>query len=223
MPVTLSRSDVVTVLDLGDDENRMSPDWLDLVGEALDEVVASAPGALVTTASGKFFSNGLDLEWLGEHLDEYDAYLGRVQGLMARFLTLPVPTLAAISGHAFGMGAVLALTHDTRTMRTDRGYFCFPEVDLGLQFTPFMMAVIRATLPPVTGLEASTTGRRYGGPDALAAGIVQDLADVDVLRERSCARLQQLATKDASTLGAIKEAIHGDLLTLVPRTAGTRS
>ncbi|UMG94125.1 enoyl-CoA hydratase-related protein [Nocardioides sp. TF02-7] len=137
MPVTLHRSDDVTVLDLGDDQNRMSPDWLYLVGEALDEVVASAPGALVTTASGRFFSNGLDLEWLGGHLDEYDAYLGRVQRLMARFLTLPVPTLAALPGHAFGMGAVLALTHDTRTMRTDRGYFCFPEIDLGLQFTPF--------------------------------------------------------------------------------------
>ncbi|UMG95008.1 hypothetical protein [Nocardioides sp. TF02-7] len=74
----------------------------------------------------------------------------------------------------------------------------------------------------MTALEASTTGRRYGGPDALAAGIVQDLAEPGELRERSCARLRPLATKDASTLGAIKEAIHGDLLALVPTTAGTR-
>lgn len=54
----------------------------------------------------------------------------------ARILTLPEPTVAAVSGHVFGAGAMLAMAHDWRIMRSDRGYFCFPEVDIRIPFTP---------------------------------------------------------------------------------------
>ena len=68
---TLDRSDDVFVLDLGDTENRFHPDWLAAVDAALDEVEGAAgPRALVTAATGKFFSNGLDLDWVGAHPDE---------------------------------------------------------------------------------------------------------------------------------------------------------
>ena len=45
-------------------------------------------------------------------------------------LTLPVYTVAAVNGHAFGAGAQLAVAHDLRLMRTDRGFFCTPEIDM---------------------------------------------------------------------------------------------
>ncbi len=90
----------------------------------------------MTTADSKFYSNGLDLDWLGAHSDQGDWYVGRVQGLLARVLTLPVPTAAAVVGHAFGAGAMLATAHDFRVMRDDRGFFCFPEVDIRIPFTP---------------------------------------------------------------------------------------
>lgn len=215
MTVSLSTLGSVHVLDLGDDENRFSPWWLTDVEEALDEVVAKAPTALLTRASGRFFSNGLDLEWLGSHLEEYDAYLARVQALLARFLTLPVATLAAIPGHAFGMGAALALAHDRRLMRADRGYFCFPEVDLGVPFAPGMLALIRATLPAATVLEALTTGRRYDGPAARAAGIVHDVVALDDHGPAALAVLGPLAGKDPVVLGGIKEAIHADVVALL--------
>lgn len=221
MSVSLTVSDAVTVLDLGEDENRFTPAWMTDVEEALDEVVAKAPTALVTTAEGRFFSNGLDLEWLGAHLEEYDAYLTRVQNLLARFLLLPVPTVAAIPGHAFGMGAALALAHDARLMRADRGYFCFPEIDLGLSFTPGMLALIRATLPANTALEATTTGRRYDAESATAAGIVAATAGIEELRTRAVDHMQPLTGKDAATLGGIKQAIHADVAArLTGRRAG---
>ncbi|MCA1655018.1 MAG: enoyl-CoA hydratase/isomerase family protein, partial [Pseudonocardiaceae bacterium] len=131
---TLKRDDDVFVLDLGADENRFHPDWVQAMHTALDEVEQAVPRALVTTASGRFYSNGLDLDWLGQHGAELQTYVAGVQGLLARVLEFPAPTVAAIPGHAFAAGAMLAFAHDIRVMRADRGFFCLPEVDLRIPF-----------------------------------------------------------------------------------------
>jgi len=47
-----------------------------------------------------------------------------VHELFARLLTFGVPVVAALNGHAFGAGAMLALACDERTMRADRGWLC---------------------------------------------------------------------------------------------------
>jgi Delta3-Delta2-enoyl-CoA isomerase len=61
----LDRHDDVFILDFGDTENRFHPDWIASVNAALTEVEkGTGPRALVTTATGKFYSNGLDLEWM---------------------------------------------------------------------------------------------------------------------------------------------------------------
>src|SRR6187455_3180922 len=111
----LSRTGDVFVLDLGDTENRFHPDWLAAVDDALTEVAKTdGPRALVTSATGKFWSNGLDLDWLGRNADQFQSYATSVQVLLARVLELPVPTVAALQGHVFAAGAMLALAHDFR-------------------------------------------------------------------------------------------------------------
>lgn len=207
MTTTLTQTDGVYVLDIGDTENRFSPDWMTSVNDALDKVVA-APAPLVLTATGKFYSNGLDLDWLGQNADQFEPYVARVQALLARLLVLPVPTVTAINGHAFGAGAMLAMTLDWRVMREDRGFFCFPEVDIQIPFTPGMAALIQAKLTPRAATDSMTTGRRFPGPDALAAGIVDGIASETELLEQAIARVAPLAGKPAETLGAIKSTMY---------------
>lgn len=208
MTVTTTHHDAVTVLNLGDDENRFSPEWLDSVDAALDEIGSGAPTALVTVASGKFYSNGLDLEWLAANGEKAQWYVERVHGLFARVLTLPVPTVAAINGHAFGAGAMLALAHDFRVMRTDRGFFCLPEVDIRIPFTPGMAALVQAKTTPNTATAAMTTGRRFGGADARAAGIVDATAEEAALLTSALGTVAPLVGKDPGTLGAIKSTMY---------------
>ncbi|EUA19295.1 enoyl-CoA hydratase/isomerase family protein [Mycobacterium xenopi 3993] len=153
----------IAVLDLGDNENRFSPEFLDEFDAHLDEVVGGGAQGLVTTAAGKFYTNGLDLDWLMAHGDQTQWYVHRVQGLLARVLTLPTPTAAALPGHAFGAGAMLALAHDFRVMRADRGFFCFPEVDIRIPFTPGMAALIQAKLTPQAAVASMTTGAGSAG------------------------------------------------------------
>jgi enoyl-CoA hydratase/carnithine racemase len=212
----LDRDGDVFLLHLGDDENRFNPDWVDAVSAALDEVAAAPePRALVTTAGGKVWSNGLDLEWMGAHADQVGAFVPRVHALLGQMLALPVPAVAAIQGHCFAAGAMLAIAHDFRVMRADRGYFCLPEVDIHIPFTPAMSALLQARLSKRTAHEAMTTGRRYGGAEAAEAGIVDVAVGEDEVVAAAVERAATLASKPGATLGAIKEGMYGDALALL--------
>ncbi len=206
----LRREDEVFVLELGEDENRFSPDWLAAVNGLLDDVLdAPAPRALVTLGQAKFYSNGLDVEWLMANGEQAGSYIADVQELLARMLTLPIPTVAAVNGHAFGAGAMLALAHDFRVMRADRGYYCFPEVDIGFPFTPGMAALIQGKTTPKTAVATMTTGRRFGGPEALELGLVDETSAESEVRSRAVELARPLAGKDPGTLGAVKDAMFG--------------
>lgn len=207
----LSVEGPIWTLDLGSGENRFHPDWMGEVEAALDKVESSSePVALVTTATGRFYSNGLDLDWLGAHPDQHDAYIARVERLFARVLTLPVPTVAAINGHAFGAGALVAMAHDHRVMRSDRGFFCFPEVDIGLPFTPGMSALASCKVTPRTAVDAMTTGHRFTAPEALASGLIDAAGDLDSLHEEAAGLVRHLAGKDRRTLGTIKATLFAE-------------
>src|ERR1044071_9229618 len=107
---TLDRDGDVYVLNLGDDENRFNPEWVGAVSALLDEVAATpSPRALVTTATGKIWSNGLDLEWMGQNSGEIPTFIPAVHALFGQVLALGVLTVAAIQGHCFAAGAMLAV------------------------------------------------------------------------------------------------------------------
>lgn len=210
---TLDRRGSVFVLTLGADENRFHPDRLAAVTAALDEVEsAEGPKAVVTTGRGKFYSNGLDLDYMAANPDAAEANLRAVHALFARVLTFPAPIVAALQGHTFAAGAMLALAHDLAVMRSDRGFFCLPEVDLGIPFTPGMNALIRARLPIATAHEAMTTGRRYGGEDAREAGIVAGVGSEEELLDIAVARAEERAPKAGPTMGAIKSRLYGEVV-----------
>ena len=207
MQEILVHRDGIAFLALGTDENRFTEAWLTAVEAALEEVVSSDSSVLVTSGAGKFFSNGLDLEWVQQHLDQFNDYAARVQVLLARLLTLPVPTVALVNGHAFGAGAMLALAHDFRIMRADRGYFCFPEVDIKIPFTPGMTALIQAKLTPQAAVASMVTGQRISGADPVHWGIVDRAVSETELAAAGQELAASLLGKDQDTLGTIKSRL----------------
>jgi Delta3-Delta2-enoyl-CoA isomerase len=123
-----------------------------------------------------------------------------------------VITVAALQGHTFAAGAMFSLAHDFRVMRADRGYWCLPEADINLPFTVGMSALIQARLTPQTAHQAMTTGRRYGGHDALAAAIVDRTADEHAVRQAAAEIAQPQAAKAGPTLGTIKTRMYAPVL-----------
>lgn len=203
----------VWILHLGDDENRFNPDSMSAITEALDEVAAAPePRALVTTADGKIWSNGLDLDWLGQNQDQVQPFVDQVHDLLARFLSAPLPTVAAIQGHCFAAGAMLALAHDWRVMRADRGYWCLPEADINIPFTPGMSALIQARLTKKAATDAMVGARRFGGEQAAAALIVDAAVPEDQVLARAVELAGAHAAKLGGTLATIKERMYAPAL-----------
>lgn len=213
---TMQRTGDVFVLTIGDNENRFTFDWMSEITECLDEVDATeGPRALVTTATGKFFSNGLDLDWLLANPDQASDYIDHVQALFARFLTGTVPTVAALQGHTFAAGALLALAHDVRLMRADRGFFCLPEVDIHIPFSPGMSALVQAKLTPDAAIIAMLQGRRFDGPGALEAGIVSGLHSDEQLLAAAVEYAGSLAGTAGRTLRTIRETMYRPAIELL--------
>jgi len=122
--VDLKKEGDVFILTMRSGENRFNRTFVDAMNEALDSVEKSTgPAALVTIGGEeKFYSNGLDLTWLaGDGQSEAPRFIQAVLKLLGRIMAFPMPTAAAINGHAFAAGAMLALAHDFRVMRSDRG------------------------------------------------------------------------------------------------------
>ena len=214
--MNLERDGDVFVLSLGNGENRFNDDFLRDFNAALDEVEAApSPRALVVTAEGKIWSNGLDLEWMGRNQDRIAPFLDGVHDMYARMLGLGVPNAAAIRGHAFAGGAMLAIAHDFKVMREDRGYFCLPEVEINIPFTPGMTALVQARNLKRSAHEAMTTGRRYGGPEALDAGLVDSAVSLDEVVARAVEWVAPLAKNDGRTLATIKERMYAHEIALL--------
>jgi enoyl-CoA hydratase/carnithine racemase len=203
---------------MDDDENRWNTTFVRAFSKALDEVEASEGDAsLVTTSSShKFFSNGLDLEWRmseGEHRGgDRDAFGAEFMTLMGRIITLPVPSIAAINGHAFGAGFMCALCHDIRFMREDRGFACANEVEIGMVIPNPELALFRHKLPMNTFFETVQLARRWTGPDAVTSGVAQQAHPLESLLEKAISRAAELARLGANrkVYGRMKESIYGE-------------
>jgi enoyl-CoA hydratase/carnithine racemase len=192
-----------------DGENRYRDDSLDEWFAVLDQLArVDGPLAVVVANDGKYWSNGLDLDWMSATGAGAD-FVGRVHLLLGRMLVFPAYTVAAVSGHAFAGGAMLAAACDARVMRADRGWWCLPEADLALPLTDAMYATVASRLSGPTLQEAVVTGRRYTGPEAVAAGIVQDAVAEDSVVDRAVELAAAMARKDRPTLTTHKRLLHG--------------
>jgi enoyl-CoA hydratase/carnithine racemase len=169
---------------------------------------AGVAGALVLTGTGKYFSNGLDLDALAAAgPDGAPAIMDRIHAALAAVLRFPGATVAAVNGHAFGAGAMLAATADHRVMRSDRGYFCFPEVDLGLPMSAEFDTLLQDAFDPRALRRVLLSGARLGGDEAVELGFADRSAPADEVVPLALAIAEGLAGKDGRTVAVLREPL----------------
>ena len=163
----------------------------------------------------KFYCNGLDLDWMmGDGKSDATAMVSDVIRTLGRLLAFPVPSVAAVNGHAFAGGAMFAMAHDFRVMRIDRGFFCLPEVDLGLPLADDMTAVLQSKLRAEVLNELVLTGARVGGERCRELGIVDEAVPGEQVLARAIERAEALSGKDRGAYGALKRGLYGPLIAI---------
>ncbi|GMJ01953.1 3-hydroxyacyl-CoA dehydratase 1, ARABIDOPSIS THALIANA DELTA(3), DELTA(2)-ENOYL COA ISOMERASE 3 [Hibiscus trionum] len=167
-------------------EHRLNPDLISSIIAALSQAKAQSTrgSALVTVSHGKFFCNGLDLDWVSavatsnqEAQQHFDHLYDSLKQLVLAFISLPMPTVAAVNGHVAAAGVVLALCHDYVIMRRDRGVLYMSELDKGIGIPEVFMALFRAKISGSTRRDMLLRGLKIKGEEALKMGIVEAIYD----------------------------------------------
>ena len=173
------KQDAVAIVSMCNTANRMNKIFAQDFLRCLDQVEADAQvkAMILTALDEKNFSLGVDVEWIGERLaaqqrqDIIDFMYG-MNEVFKRLLLFPVPVIAAINGHAFGNGAILSCACDFRFMRKDKGFFCFPEVDIGIPLLPGMIALVRKAIPEYMFNHMLLSGQRMTAVDLEHANVL---------------------------------------------------
>jgi enoyl-CoA hydratase/carnithine racemase len=216
--VTYTENEHVATLTLNDGENRFNPTFLNVFMDTLDDIEnkTDATTLLVTASHEKIFSNGIDLEWLVPIIQRNDIaqakdYFYLLNRLFKRIVTYPLLTVVAVSGHAFAGGAILCCAFDFRFMRSDRGFFCFPEVDLGIPFLPGMNALLKKAMPMYMVEYMQYTGVRLTADQCAEHHIINQACPVETLMEDSMAFAKAI-NKRRPVVAELKKRLNKEIL-----------
>lgn len=190
------------------DENRLSGPFTRELRKALArlEEDGQAKALLVIGGHEKFFCNGLDLNWMmAQTREALQDFLTEVTRLLRDTALFPKPVIGAINGHTFGLGAIWASGFDFRLMREDRGWVCFPEMDINIPFLPGMIALCEHGLGRRVFREMAWTAKRYSGSEAVAVGWAREALPQDQLLPRSLELARMMAAKAQPAFGLTKQ------------------
>ncbi len=173
MPIVYWKKDeTVAIVTMNNGENRHYPEWTECMLKVFSEIIADEEisSLVLTSSDDKFWSLGIKTEWLNENLENNNIQAisdwFHLNNEVFKFLFMcPFPSIAAITGHAFGNGLMLAGACDFRFMRSDRGFLCLPEVDLGIQLTPAMIKWMQIVIPHHLFIRMKWSGERIAAPE----------------------------------------------------------
>lgn len=208
----------VAIITLNEGENRFNPEFIKSILEVLDEIEneSDAQTLVVQSAHEKIFSNGLDLEWLAPVIQNKEMKIAKeffysLDYLYKRTLTYPLITIAAITGHAFAGGAIWTCAFDFRLMRKDRGYLCFPEVDLGIPFLPGMLALMKKAVPNYLLENLFLTGARLTADECEKHHIIEKSCHIDTLLDEAMTFAKSIK-KERKVVKELKSRAYKDIV-----------
>jgi enoyl-CoA hydratase/carnithine racemase len=209
------KTDSVVTLTMTKAENRQNLQFAQSMLTALEQIEGDCEvtALIITSSDAKNFSQGVDVEWLMLCMAEQDHqaikdFMYAMNDVFWRLLTYPIPVIAAINGHAYGNGAMLAGACDFRFMRRDKGFFCLPEVNVGIPLMPGMIAWMRKAIPEPLFNRMALTGERQTADTLAQAGVIERAcADLDDLQSTTMAFAQTLCKK-RGIFGELKRRMH---------------
>ena len=212
----------VALVTMTNGENRHNTTFVRDMSAALDAVESDKEltSVVITSNDPKNWSQGIDLAWLTERMGKNDIkeikeFLYGINGIFKRILTYPMPVIAAINGHAVANGAILSCACDFRFMRADRGFFFFPEIDIGIPFLPGMLAFCRKAIPEYKFNEMLLSGRRYGARELQEHRIIVKACESQEALMQEVMAFAQTYQKKRGIFGEMKRRMYKEMVVVI--------
>ena len=219
-----NKTDTVGVITMNNGENRQNPDFIRDLLAAFDQIERDAEisAVIISSSDRKNWSLGIDLQWMSGAMTENDLqgmrdFMYGMNRVYARILLYPMPVIAAINGHAFGGGTVMACACDFRFMKSDRGFFCFPEVDISIPFLPGMLGIIEKAVPCYKLEELVLTGKRSVAAELEAHHVIMKTCENEEALMRDSMAYARTFAKRKPIFGELKKRMHGRILEIMER------
>ena len=213
------KNESVAIITMCNGKNKQNPAFVARMNQCFDEILGDKDifSIVLTSSDEKNFSQGIDLEWLGQKMTDKDfdgikSFMHGANNIFKRVLLMPVPVIAAINGHAFGNGAMLACACDFRFMKKDRGFFCFPEVDISIPFLPGMIAFVRKVIPEYKFNEMILSGKRVGARELQDSHVIVKAGENKAELLEDALAFAKIFMKKRGIFGDLKKRMHKDII-----------
>lgn len=202
--------DTTTILELAHGKaNALDLELLDGLADELARLEAAGTPSVVLTGTGTIFSAGVDLIRLVDEGSEYvDRFLPALERAFAGLFQFPRPIVAAVNGHAVAGGCILVLACDYRIAAAGKGKIGIPEQRVGVPFPAWALEIARFAVSPSELQGMMHLGRTYPMDEALARGLLDEIAEPASLLERAMAVATELATIQPETFRLTKQMLR---------------
>lgn len=196
--ITYQQRDRIAELTLDDGKlNTMTLPFFEVLNGALDRAEGDGVGAVVITGRPGAYSAGLDLKVLPTlAAPDLRTTLVTFARTLLRVFTFPIPTLAAVSGHAIAGGAFLAFACDLRFMAEGPFRLHVNEVAIGLPLPSWAIAIAHSAIPRRWHTEALLHARPYSPAEACERGMLDGVTPAGQLVEAAHAAAAPLMALD---------------------------
>jgi enoyl-CoA hydratase len=211
--VTCAIEDGVAVVTIDDGKaNALSHAVLAGIETALDDALAGEASAVVIEGRDGKFSAGFDLSVMTSGPTQARELLGRGAELGLRLYELPVPVVFAVTGHALAMGGILQCCADLRVGASGPYKLGLPEVRIGMPVPGFAVELCRDRLSPRWFTRVVQLGEGLSPEQALAAGLLDEVVELDQVRPRARELAAELAEGvHAGPFRLTRTIVRGDL------------
>jgi len=209
----------VAVIKMCNGANRQNLEFTAQMHQCFDEIEDDKDiyAIVLTSTDAKNFSQGIDVEWMMGKMDDKDfdsikLFMHSTNKIFKRILFMPLPVIAAINGHAFGNGAMLACTCDFRFMTKNKGFFCFPEVDIDIPFLPGMIEFVRKAIPEYQFNEMILSGKRVVAKELEKTHVIVKACENKERLFKDALEFAKTFTKKRPIFCELKKRMHKNII-----------
>jgi len=192
--------------------NVVGQSFLDDINAGLDRAEQEQAGAVILRGREGIFSGGFDLGEFKKGPEQGLAMVQRGFELLIRLYGFPLPLVAACTGHGIAMGAFMIMACDMRIGSHGKFKMSLPETAIGMDLPPILLELTRSRISRLHMTRVALLSEAYNPEQAVSAGFIDEVVEVDGLEARSMAVAEQLAQLPQGQFAVNKLALRAGTL-----------